>query len=78
MGWFDEKDNGVSVLTTAMAADSAIINGVSTESLAPTIEGQMALLGGIGIGCYFCWPMGLICLGLSPLMAVGGMLEIEF
>lgn len=35
IGWFDNKDNGVSVLTSAMAQDTSVINGASTESLGP-------------------------------------------
>jgi len=35
IGWFDDKDNGVSVITSAMAKDTSIINGVCTESLSP-------------------------------------------
>lgn len=39
IGWFDDKENGTSVLTSAMAQDTAIVNGVSTESISPQIEG---------------------------------------
>ena len=35
IGWFDLLVNGVSVLTSAMAADTTIINGTATESIAP-------------------------------------------
>jgi len=35
IGWFDDRENGVSVLTSAMAQDTSVINGVSSESLAP-------------------------------------------
>lgn len=35
IGWFDDRDNGPSVLTSTMASDTALINGVSTESLGP-------------------------------------------
>jgi len=35
IGWFDERDNGPSVLTSTMASDTSLINGVSTESLGP-------------------------------------------
>jgi ABC-type multidrug transport system fused ATPase/permease subunit len=78
IGWFDHKENGVTVLTTSMSADSAVINGMCTESLAPMIEGNLAMFGGIVIGMIYCWPMGLICLALSPAMAIGNMLEVEF
>lgn len=35
IGWFDHPENGTSVLTSAMAQDTSIINGVSTESIPP-------------------------------------------
>jgi ABC-type multidrug transport system fused ATPase/permease subunit len=35
IGWFDNRGNGPSVLTSIMAADTSLINGVSTESLGP-------------------------------------------
>ena len=35
IGWFDDRENATSVLTSAMAQDTSVINGVSTESLAP-------------------------------------------
>jgi ATP-binding cassette, subfamily B (MDR/TAP), member 1 len=35
LGWFDHRDNGPSVLTSTMASDTSLINGISTESLGP-------------------------------------------
>ena len=35
IGWFDLPVNGVSVLTSAMAADTTMINGTATESVPP-------------------------------------------
>ena len=35
IGFFDHKDNSTGVLTSAMASDTSIINGVSTEALGP-------------------------------------------
>ena len=35
MGWFDDKEHGSSVLTSAMAEDTAIINGAGAESFGP-------------------------------------------
>ena len=35
MGFFDLKDNAPGVLTSAMAHDTSVINGVSTEALGP-------------------------------------------
>jgi ATP-binding cassette subfamily B (MDR/TAP) protein 1 len=55
IGWFDDSGNSPSVLTSAMAQDTSIINGVSTESLATILESLFAILVGIGIGFYYCW-----------------------
>jgi len=71
IGWFDNKDNGPSVLTSVMASETAIINGASSDSVGPQVEGTFALLGGIIIGLSYCWPEALICIGLSPVMMIG-------
>lgn len=55
IGWFDEQDNQSSVLTSAMATESSIINGVASESLGPNVEAMFALFGGLIIGFIFCW-----------------------
>lgn len=50
MGFHDFRENMSSALTSAMAEDSSIINGVCTESIAPQVDGLCALLIGLGIG----------------------------
>ena len=35
IGWFDHPENGVSVVTSAMASDTQLVNGTATESFAP-------------------------------------------
>jgi len=71
IGWFDDKENGTSVLTSAMAEDTALINGVSAESLAPQIEGSFAIIAGITIGLIYCWQEALVCICLAPFMSIG-------
>jgi len=55
VGFFDERENNASVLTSSMAQDSALINGVSTESLGPYTDAFFALFGGLVVGFYWCW-----------------------
>ena len=74
IGWFDLKENGASVLTSIMASETTIINGVSSESVGPQVESMFALLGGIIIGLCYCWPEALICIGLSPFIMLGSVL----
>lgn len=74
IGWFDLKENGASVLTSIMASETTIINGVSSESVGPQVESMFALFGGIIIGLCYCWPEALICIGLSPFIMIGSVL----
>jgi len=55
IGFFDYQENQSSVLTSAMAQDTSLINGAASESLGPYTETIFALGGGLGIGFYFCW-----------------------
>ena len=78
IGWFDDRENGVSVLTSAMAQDTSVINGVSSESLAPQLEGGIAFLVGIIIAFVACWQESLVCLAVSPVMIIGNALGLKF
>jgi ATP-binding cassette subfamily B (MDR/TAP) protein 1 len=71
IGFHDFRENGSSVLTSAMAQESSLINGVSTESIGPQVEAFFAVFVGLAIGFGFCWQESLICLALTPFMIIG-------
>ena len=77
VGWFDNRENSPSVLSAIMAKDTSIINGVSTESVSPSLEGGLAFLIGCIIGFYFSWEMSCAMILVSPIMAIGGALEMQ-
>jgi ABC-type multidrug transport system fused ATPase/permease subunit len=43
IGWFDDRENTPSVLTTVIASDTAVINGVSSESLGHSLKLSLLL-----------------------------------
>lgn len=55
IGWFDLRENSVGVLSSAMASDTSLVNGVSSESLGPQFESAFAMIVGMVIGFYYCW-----------------------
>ena len=55
IGFFDYRENNASVLTSAMAQDTSVINGASSESLGPYTEALFALLAGIIFGFVYSW-----------------------
>ena len=78
IGWFDRRENGASVLTSAMAMDTSLINGVSCESLGPQVEASGAMLVGIAIALVYCWQEALVCLAVSPAMIIGNAIGMKF
>ena len=75
IGWFDQKENTTSVLTSAMSEDSHILNGIGTESIGPALEGGFALITGILIGFVMCWQEALVCLAVSPFLIAGNAMQ---
>jgi ABC-type multidrug transport system fused ATPase/permease subunit len=71
-GWFDDRSNAPGILTTTLSSDAQVINGVSTEGLGSILEAVSALITGITIGFIFSWKTALVCIGISPFMAVSG------
>ena len=71
IGWFDDRENNSSVLTTAMASETSLINGACTDSVGPYMEGFISLFGGVGISLYYNWKMSLIVLAMTPLIILG-------
>jgi ATP-binding cassette, subfamily B (MDR/TAP), member 1 len=77
ISWFDETVNSPSVLTSAMAEDTSIVNGVSTESLATILESFFSIIVGVGIGFYYCWQLSIACLILMPFMGISGTINAK-
>ena len=55
IGFFDAKENGTSVLTSAMEEDASVINGVGGESVGPFADALCACALGVSIAFYYCW-----------------------
>jgi ATP-binding cassette subfamily B (MDR/TAP) protein 1 len=77
IGWFDDRDNGPSVLTSVISADAAIINGAGGESIGPVVESAFGLFLGIAVGFYYCPLEAIVCLLVSPIMVIGATIDMQ-
>lgn len=71
-GFFDRQENSPSILTSTLSNDAQVINGVSTEGLGSILESICAILVGITLGFVFSWRMSVVCIVISPFMALTG------
>lgn len=77
LGWFDQREHSSGVLTSAIAKDTAIINGISSESLGPLLEGGMSIVGGVTVAFFFCWQQALACVIVAPVMVFGNLIAAK-
>jgi len=78
IGWFDLPENGASILTSAMAQDTSVINGVSTGGIGPFSEAFFCFAGGVAMAYYYCWQMATLCIAVSPILVIGNVLGVKF
>lgn len=55
IGWFDKQENSPAVLTSVMAEQTALINGVAADSVHTQVEALFAMCFGAGLAFYYCW-----------------------
>ena len=77
IGWFDFPENGVSVITSAMAQDSSLINGVATSGIGPQVDASCSIIFALIVAFYYCWQEAIVCLLAAPFLMLGKHLAIH-
>jgi ATP-binding cassette subfamily B (MDR/TAP) protein 1 len=78
IGWFDNRDNAPGILTSALANDTSVLNGASTESIAVMTEATFAILIGLIIGFIYDWKIALVSMVCTPFFAIGAGINAKF
>jgi len=66
VSWFDHPANAKGRLTSQLAHDAAKIRGLVADTLGAVLQIASMLLFAIVIALYFCWEIGLLCIGVFP------------
>ena len=61
-----------------MTNEAQIINGVSAEGLAYSLQAFFAIMLGVAIGIYYNWKIALVSLACCPFMILGTIMNIKF
>ena len=77
MSWFDRPGNEAGKLNSVLSADTAQLNSVMSHSIGTYIQSMFAIIGGIILSLIFSWRLGLVILGLSPLIIIAGLFEAK-
>ncbi|CAM9485529.1 unnamed protein product [Discosporangium mesarthrocarpum] len=76
ISWFDMDKNATGVLTTRLQTDASKVRDATGTNLAHKTQLVMTLTTGTIIGMAFSWQIGLLAVGLIPLIAAAGMIQM--
>ena len=53
-----------------MASESQLLNGMSSEAVAVTLEAMLGMGVGIGVSFYYYWKISLVTIACAPLLII--------
>uniref|UniRef100_A0A4W4FVX2 ATP-binding cassette, sub-family B (MDR/TAP), member 5 n=1 Tax=Electrophorus electricus TaxID=8005 RepID=A0A4W4FVX2_ELEEL len=68
IGWFDDHNNAVGVLTTKLATDASLVKGVTGSRLGLATNTLCALGIAVIVAFIYCWQLTLLILACVPLL----------
>ncbi len=74
LAWFDNKDRAPGILSNVLSEDITLLNGLSTEVIAVIIETTLCFAIGMILSLIYSWRVGLVCIGVSPFVLLGGIM----
>ncbi len=73
VSWFDLPHHQPGELNAVLSGDTAQLNSVISTSVGLIFNSASSLLVGFFLSMYYSWRLGLVMLGLSPLVIVGAL-----
>ncbi|KAK0070339.1 multidrug resistance protein 1A, partial [Biomphalaria pfeifferi] len=77
IGWFDDHKNSVGALTTRLATDASLVQGVTGIRLGTALMSFANMGVAIIISFIYGWKLTLVILGFMPFIALGGVMQIK-
>ena len=77
IGWFDDENNSVGVLTNRLATQAGAVRDATGASLAQSAQAISALIAALTIGFIHEWRITLIMIAFLPLIIMGNIVQAK-
>lgn len=77
IGWFDNEDNSTGNLTVRLEKDASAVSRATGTYLGQIIQALMTVGAGIAIGMVAAWQVALVAIGIIPLVALSGIIQMR-
>ncbi|KAL0985500.1 hypothetical protein UPYG_G00157680 [Umbra pygmaea] len=77
IGWFDDNNNAVGVLTTRLATDASLVKGAAGSRLGLLTNCVCALTIAIVVAFIFCWQLTLLILACVPFLVGANFIQMR-
>ncbi|KAK9723075.1 hypothetical protein K7432_002135 [Basidiobolus ranarum] len=77
IGWFDIKENTSGALTSKLALDATLVQGLTGMTAGVLINFSTCIILGIVIGLVFDWKLTLVATPFVPVLVVAAVIDIQ-
>eukprot|EP01132_Coremiostelium_polycephalum_P002116 gene2116-2605_t len=78
IGWFDVSEHSTGRLTTHLASDASLVQGMTSQRLGVLIQNLVTVVGGLIIAFIAGWKLTLVIIACFPLVVITGKLQMKF
>ncbi|GAM28104.1 hypothetical protein SAMD00019534_112800 [Acytostelium subglobosum LB1] len=78
IGWFDLSEHSTGKLTTHLASDASLVQGMTSQRLGIMLQNFLTIIGGLIIALYSGWKLTLVIIATVPLIVITGKLQMKF
>lgn len=77
VGWFDEEENGVDILSMRLANDATFVRAAFSNRVSIFIQDLAALVVTLLVGMLLEWRVALVALATLPVLVVSAMAQVS-
>jgi len=77
IGFFDNRDNAVGVLTSKLSTDAALVKASISDRVSLLVQNTSTLSVGLGLAFAASWQIAVVVLGTFPLIVLSGAMQMK-